>query len=107
MIKDHDENSWLPNIIKSVASENIGIEEIANEIERHKNYLIKKNLLKIKREMQSKVRVKEIVEYRLKSELWSVSGENSLNSFLEKAILGNLSPYHIAENILEEFKNRI
>ena len=107
MIKDHDENSWLPNIIKSVASENIGIEEIANEIERHKNYLIKKNLLKIKREMQSKVRVKEIVEYRLKSELWSVSGENSLNSFLEKAILGNLSPYHIAKNILEEFKNRI
>src|SRR5690606_15567203 len=36
MIKDHDENSWLPNIVKAIASENKGIDEIANEIDRHK-----------------------------------------------------------------------
>jgi LAO/AO transport system kinase len=107
MIKDHDENAWLPNIIKSVASENKGIDEIANEIERHKNFMNKKNLFNIKREKQAKVRIKEIVEHKLKDELWSETGENSLNSSLKKVVLGNSSPYHIAEEIIEEFKNRI
>ena len=107
MIKDHDENSWLPNIIKTVASENKGIEEIANEIDRHKSFMKDKNLFHQKRERQSKIRIKEIVEHKLKDELWGETGENSLNSSLQKVVLGNLSPYQIAEEIIQEFKNRI
>ncbi len=107
MIKDHDENSWLPNIIKTVASENKGIQEIASEIERHKIFMIEKDMFNLKREKQTKIRIKEIVEHKLKDELWSETGENSLNSSLEKVILGNFSPYQIAEEIIEEFKNRI
>jgi len=45
--------------------------------------------------------------YKLKDELWSETGENSLNSSLKKVILGNASPYHIADEIIKEFKNRI
>lgn len=107
MIKDHDENSWLPNIIKVVASENKGIDEIVYEIDRHKIFMKDKNLFNLKREKQAKVRIKEIVEHKLKDELWSETGENSLNSSLEKVILGNFSPYQIAEEIIKEFKNRI
>ena len=107
MIKDHDENSWLPNIIKSIASENKGIDEIADEIDRHKNFMSLTNQFKLKRENQAKIRIKEIVEYKLKDELWSDTGENSLNSSLKKVILGGLSPYQIAEEIILEFKNRI
>jgi LAO/AO transport system kinase len=107
MIKDHDENSWLPNIIKSIASENNGIDTIVYEIERHKNFMNEKNLFNQKRERQAKVRIKEIVEHKLKDELWRETGENSLNSSLEKVVLGNFSPYQIAEEIIEEFKNRI
>ena len=107
MIKDHDENTWLPNIIKAVASENKGIDEIAAEIDRHKSFMREKNLFIQKRERQAKVRIKEIVEHKLKDELWSETGENSLNLSLQKVILGDLSPYQIAEEIIEEFKNRI
>jgi LAO/AO transport system kinase len=107
MIKDHDENSWLPNIIKATASENKGIDEIANEIERHKNFMIEQNLFSFKRENQAKLRIKEIVEHKLKRELWSETGENSLNSSLENVILGKFSPYQLADEIIEEFKNRI
>ena len=107
MIKEHDENSWMPNIIKSIASENKGIDEIITEIERHKFFMSEKNLFQPKRELQEKVRIKEIVEHKLKDELWSETAENSLNSSLKKVILGNFSPYHIAEEIIKEFKNRI
>ena len=107
MIKDHDENSWLPNIIKAVASENKGVDEIASEIDRHKTFMRDKNLFLEKREKQAKVRIKEIVEHKLKDELWSENGEISLNSSLQKVVLRNFSPYQIAEEIIEEFKNRI
>ena len=107
MIKDHDENSWLPNIIKAAASENKGVDEIAAEIDRHKTFMRNKNLFVQKREKQAKVRIKEIVEHKLKDELWSETGESSLNSSLQKVVLGNFSPYQIAEEIIEEFKNRI
>jgi len=103
MMKDHDEKTWMPAIIKTIASENKGLKEVMNEIERHKKFMIDQNFFIAKRESQAKNRIKEIVENKLKEELWSESGEKSLNSTLEKVILGNLSPYHIAEEIIENF----
>lgn len=105
MIKEHDENSWLPKIIKAVASENKGIDEIAEEIQKHKSFLIEKNLFQLKRENQAKVRIKEIVENKLREKLWSSDRENLLDSSLKKVVLGNSSPYHIAEEILNQFVN--
>jgi LAO/AO transport system kinase len=102
-MKDHDENTWMPGIIKTVASENKGLDEVLQEIERHRNFMNDKNLFILKREKQARNRIKEIVENKIREELWSESGEKSLNSTLEKVILGNLSPYHIAEEIISNF----
>lgn len=106
MMKAHDENSWLPEIIKSVAVENIGIKEIAEEINKHKNHLYEKNKFLRRREERTKVRIRNIVEEKIREELWSGTGEKSLNSSIDKVVLGNLSPYHIAEEIIEKYKNQ-
>jgi LAO/AO transport system kinase len=103
MMKDHDEKSWMPGIIKTVAAENKGMDEVLAEIERHRKFMEDQNLFLKKREKQAKNRIKEIVENKIREELWSESGEKSLNSTVEKVILGNLSPYHIAEEIFENF----
>lgn len=107
MMKSHDEYSWLPNIMSTVAIENKGILETANEIERHKEYLSKYNRLLNRREKRIKERVKEIVEEKIKNRLWDESGKNYLNSSLEKAIPGSFSPYHIADKIIENFINQL
>jgi len=106
MMKDHDEKTWMPNIIKTVASENKGIIEIADEIERHKDFMKVNKLFIQKREKQMKLRIKEIVESKIRKQIWSESGENFLNLSLEKVVLGDLSPYHIADEIIEEFIRR-
>ena len=103
MMKDHTEFSWLPNIIKSVAVEGKGIKDIFEEINRHREFMTKANLFLTKRQKQVKIRIKEIVEEKLKKKLWNSAIEESLDSSLEKVVLGSLSPYHIAENILENF----
>ena len=106
MLRDHDEKSWLPDIIKSVASENKGTEEIANEVLRHKEYLESNGLLIKKREMNLKVRIKEIVETLLRDELWADNREMILNEFLIKVIDGKTSPYHVAEELFNDFKKK-
>ncbi len=107
IMKEHNFNSWMPNIISSVASENMGIKEIADEIKRHKNFLESSNKLLERREFRIKARIKEIVEDKIRDLLWNESGKNSLNSSLEKVVLGSLSPYHIADEIIDNFKNQL
>ena len=107
MLRDHTEKSWLPNIIKAVASENGGTKEIADEIERHHNYLEQNGLLKEKRESNYKVRIKEIVEHLLKNELWKEERAKSLESSLSKVVEGETSPYQIAETLFNNFKSTI
>lgn len=106
MMREHDEKSWMPNIIKSIASENKGIDDIANEIERYKGFLNVNNLLSGRRESRTKIRIKHIVEDKIREELWDESGEISLNLSLEKMVDGKYSPYHIAEKIIEEYKKQ-
>jgi LAO/AO transport system kinase len=106
MMCDHDASSWMPNIIQTIASENDGIEETAAEIDRHREYLINMGNLKKRREHRTRLRIKEIVEDKIRTELWNDVREKSLNSSLEKVVLGNLSPYHIADEILENFRKQ-
>lgn len=104
MLKDHTEKDWLAGIIKCIASENIGTKEIADEIERHKNFMIANNLLKEKREVNYRIRIKEIAETFLKSELWILEREIFLDNSLKKVVDGNMSPYQVAENLFKDFK---
>ncbi len=103
-MRDHNEKSWMPEIIKAVASENKGIEEIAAEVERHKKFLEEQHLFIKKREEHMKNRIKGIVEEKIRVELWKGEGGKKLHDSLEKVICGNLSPYHIAEDIIDSFK---
>ncbi len=106
MMKGHDEKSWMADIIKAVATENKGIKEIVDEIDRHREYLNRQNKFLKRREERTKVRIRNIVEEKIREELWSGTGEKSLNSSIDKVVLGNLSPYHIAEEIIENYKNQ-
>jgi LAO/AO transport system kinase len=106
MLREHDAASWMPNIVQTIASENDGIEETAAEINRHRDYLINTGNLKTRREHRTRLRIKEIVEEKVRTELWNDIREKSLNSSLEKVVLGSLSPYHIADEILENFRKQ-
>ncbi|MCL4551319.1 MAG: methylmalonyl Co-A mutase-associated GTPase MeaB, partial [Bacteroidetes bacterium] len=107
MFREHTEKSWLPNILKAIASENTGTHEIAEEIAKHKNYLEANGLLRIKREEHYKVRIKEIVEHLMKNELWREHRAESLDASLAKVVEGETSPYEIAETLFNDFKSTI
>jgi LAO/AO transport system kinase len=104
MLRNHDEKSFLPEIVKTVAQDNIGIKEIALEIARHQSHLEKFDLLAKKRIQRTKDRIKEIVEEKLTQELWKQENVFSFEQLIEKSFEQKISPYTIADEILNTFK---
>lgn len=107
MMKDHTAESWLPNICKAIASENKGINEIVAEIQKHRDYLEKTNLIYKKREDNSKSRIKEIVHDIITNEIWNKQREESLDSSVSEVVSGNISPYNLANQIINDFKSNL
>ncbi|MFA7290481.1 MAG: methylmalonyl Co-A mutase-associated GTPase MeaB [Melioribacteraceae bacterium] len=105
-MKDHNADSWMTPIVKSVASENIGLDEIRESIEKHKTYLIEHSLLYKKRENNSKLRVIDIANNLLKRDFWNKERLEILENEKEKIISGEISPYLLADNLLSNYTKR-
>ncbi len=107
MFRDHDEKSYLPKILKCVASENKGIDEILNEINTHRNYLIKTDKFIEKRKNINATRIRTIVERNLWLDIWNNDRRNILTNKLDKVVKSKLSPYTLAEEIIRNYKKDI
>ena len=100
-LKDHNEFSYLPKILKCIATQSVGINEIFTEIENHKNYLMKFDKLKKKRIVNLIDRIKDITQNSISSKIWN---DTETIELLDSLIQKNESPYHIADLILQKVK---
>ena len=107
MFRDHDETSYLPKILKCVASENIGVNEILLEINNHHEYLLKTNKFIERRKNINSTRIKAIVERNLWMDIWSEDRNIILKNKLDLVVNSKLSPYSLAEEIIDNYKNDI
>ncbi|MCF8435513.1 MAG: methylmalonyl Co-A mutase-associated GTPase MeaB [Ignavibacteriales bacterium] len=103
-IRNTVHDPWQPGIIRSVGTENKGIQDILNEITRHRNFLTSTGTLNERREINAKSRVKEIVQKLIDDDLWSSEREMQLLDSLKSISVGKLSPYSVAEQILLNYK---
>ncbi len=106
-LREHNENSWFPKILQSIASENRGIHEIAYEIENHRNYLIHNNLFTSHRLFKTELRIKEIIDNLMTNDLWDDSRKKLLERSLQSVVEGKTSPYDVAEKIIKHFKKNL
>lgn len=95
--RSHDESTFMPNVVKTVATENKGINEVAIEIQKHKEHQISHGKFHNKRISRIKEKIKEITEIKLCNLLWSSNN----NAFMSEELN---SPYQVSEKILEDFK---
>lgn len=105
-MRPHDEYTWMPKILKTVAAENKGIAEVIAEMERHKKHLYDSNQFLARRENQLKVRIKEIAEHKLFEHLWNDQRINLINDSISKVSNGDLSPYKLADELVKEFVHK-
>ncbi|MCK6606001.1 MAG: methylmalonyl Co-A mutase-associated GTPase MeaB [Ignavibacteriaceae bacterium] len=107
MLRAHDEHSWMPDVVKTVAHENKGIDLVYRELQRHEAHLKSNWQFSLRRENRAKERIREIVFSKIVSEIWEKSGEQVLATSLKKAIDGESSPYNIADEIIQNYKSSL
>ena len=107
MFRPHDENTHLPAILKTIASEKIGISEVREQIELHRKYLIDNNLLAAKRGNNSRIRIESIIRNMISEEIWDDNRKQVLDNAVSEVVKGKISPYNIAEQIISNYKLNI
>jgi len=94
---------WQVPILKTVAIENIGIDELVSTIKFHKEHLEKSGKLEIERKNKLILRVNELIEERIKIHLHEyVIDQKQLKKMIDKAYERKITPHYIIDKIAKK-----
>lgn len=99
--RPHDEITWLPDVLKTIASEGKGIQEIGDLITKHRLHLEQSNTLLTRRRKRMKDRIEEIVQDQLKIDFWNVERSQRLLRELDAVMKLQRTPYQVARELLD------
>jgi LAO/AO transport system kinase len=97
-------NGWMPDVLKSVAHEGKGIDEIVKMIAVHRQFLQDHDFLKKKREKRVIERIRELIGEHLHIEFWNEEREKLLLSRIPQVLSLTMTPYDVAEQLVKNFK---
>jgi LAO/AO transport system kinase len=98
--------SWTPHVLTAVASEAKGVEEIVAEITRHREYLERSSDLNRRRRARMGGRIRELVQNRLETVVWTESRLHDLEQGLDAVTRSGRSPYDVAEELVNDVLSR-
>ena len=101
----HDAESWMPDVLKTQASEGTGVEEVASFIQRHRSFLESSGMLERKRALRLEQRIREIIDDQLHIEFWSSRRSRELHERLDVLLHRQSNPYDVAADLLRDFRS--
>jgi len=105
MLQLREPSWWDIPVVATEAVNNVGIEELYRQIQRHHQALCETDRLSQRREKQRKQEFITIIEQRITRELLkSIEQDGQLSSFIERVGKGEIDPYSAAEQILKSGK---
>jgi LAO/AO transport system kinase len=102
-VTDHAQvDAWDPPVLLSVATEGRGVDGVVDAIERHGAYLRSSRTLERRRRAGLERLTREVVERRLRELVWdNRQADVRLAEGLEDVVRGTVSPYQLAQEIVE------
>lgn len=99
-------SAWNSDVLKCVASEGKGIEEIAAKIGEHRAYLEQSSELQRKRRVRMESRIRELVADKLRTDFWSEERQRILSSRMDDVVSFTTTPYDLALELINNFRNQ-
>jgi LAO/AO transport system kinase len=97
----HREDGWLPPIIKTIAPENKGIDNLAAAIESYQNFHFKAEIGNQRRRAIARWRILELLRERLVARtLASASASETLDHLAEEVATRRRDPYSAVEELI-------
>lgn len=98
--------AWSPSVLKTIASEGTGIDDVVAEIARHRTHLEQSGDLTARRRRRLEQRIGELVSDRLRVDFWTAERRAFLAGRLESVLRLEVSPYDLAEELINDFHSR-
>ena len=100
-LKPPGRDNWTIDVLKTTGSQNKGIEELFNEIIRHKDHLVNSGFLKIKRKEQLNKKIRELVNNKLEVNFWDMEKIKNLDERIDRINEKKEDPYSYVEEITQ------
>ncbi len=97
---------WKPAILLTEAIWNKGIEELAEEILRHRKFLISSGGLKKRRKERAKLELIEAIESSVKNYVYQKIDKGGLEKLVDEVAQRKTSPYSAATKIIDKFSKQ-
>jgi LAO/AO transport system kinase len=99
-------SAWNADVLKAVASEGKGIDEIAAKIAEHRSYLEAGNILASKRRTRMAERIRELVVDKLRIDFWNEERKALLGQHMDSVMNLQTTPYDLATELINNFRNQ-
>ena len=107
-MKSYLPGEWKPGIILTEAIFNNGIEELADEIRRHKEFLISSGELERRRKERARLELMVAIEGSLKDYIYQrVDKGDYLEKLIDRLAHRKTNPYIAAQEIISRFSKQL
>lgn len=100
-LKPPSEDGWIINVLKTIGSQNQGIEELFNEIITHKEHLHKSGFIDVKRKEQLTKKIFDLVHNKLELSFWNEKRKSELSDKIGLISKRENDPYTFVNNIIK------
>ena len=103
-MKTYLPTEWKPAILLTEAIWNKGTEELAEEILRHREFLISSGELGERKKQRAKLELIEAIESSVKNYVYQEIDKGGLEKLVDEVAQRKTSPYSAAVKIIDKFK---
>jgi LAO/AO transport system kinase len=95
---------WIPPIVTTTAHAGEGVEELLDEVDRHRVWLAGSGELEQRRRRRTADRIRDVLERELKRRVRGLMADEAVTAgVLERIVSGAATPYSVAGELLERF----
>jgi LAO/AO transport system kinase len=99
-LADRSEGAWRPPIVKTVAAKNEGLDEVVDELRKHREWMEKSGELERRRVRRTRDEIEAIAVTALRKRWGDVHGHTDLDDLAASVVAGRSDPYTAADQLL-------
>ncbi|WP_296605067.1 methylmalonyl Co-A mutase-associated GTPase MeaB [Nocardioides sp.] len=100
-LAERPEGAWKPPIVKTIAHQGQGLDEVVAEIDRHRAWLESSGELDRRRRRRARDEIEAIAVTALRQRWGDVHGRSELDELAAAVVTGETDPYAAADDLLD------
>ena len=101
-----DKCGWKPPVVKTISTGSVGINELADRIDEHFNYLKENDLMRQKLKRRAEMEIVNIVKDVIARDVEEIKKSEAYNKLVEEIIEKKIDPHSAVDEILKMVKKR-